>query len=277
MSKVFIFTLTWNGIVKLTKLNKSLIPALKDVDYEWLIKDNASTDGTVDVVKAWEGNITIIPYKNNLQNFSKGMNFLFNEASPADNDLILLLNNDVIFNDVKSINKMIGLINSSQDIGVVGARLMFTGTDNLQHAGVTFNPYTKAPMHFRLNEKADKQSLKNRQFQVVTGAVLLTKAEYFKSAFKNQKSGFLGMDENYHWGFDDVDLCLSIKYNMEKKIVYCGTTDIYHEESASLKKVPTNRLFLPHNLSYLRNKWGSRYCLDNEMYVKDPNFNIYSG
>jgi len=276
MSKLYIFTLTWNGIDKLSKLNESLIPALKEIDYEWFIKDNASTDCTVDVVKSWEGNINVIAYKNNLQNFSKGMNYLFKEANPNDDDFVLLLNNDVIFKDTRSIKKMIELMNN-KDIGVVGARLLFTDTDKLQHAGVTFHPSTHAPMHFRLNEKTDKQSLKNRQFQVVTGAVLLTKAECFKSVFKNQKSGHLGMDENYHWGFDDVDLCLAIKYNMDKKIVYCGETDIYHEESASLKKVPTNRLFLAHNLNYLRNKWKHRYCLDHEMYTKDPNFNVYDG
>lgn len=277
MSKLYIFTLTWNGIDKLTKLNKSLIPALNGLDYEWFIKDNASTDGTVDVAKSWDGNINVIAYKNNLQNFSKGMNYLFKEASPQDNDFVLLLNNDVIFRDTKSIHKMIDLMKKGTNVGAVGARLLFTDTDKLQHAGVTFHPKTHAPLHFRLNETADKQSFKNRQFQVVTGAVMLTKAEYFKSAFKNTKSGHLGMDENYHWGFDDVDLCLSIKYNMDKKIVYCGDTDIYHEESASLKKVPTNRLFLSHNLNYLRNKWRGKYCLDHELYVRDPNFNIYNG
>jgi GT2 family glycosyltransferase len=203
------------------------------------------------------------------------MNFLFNEASPKDDDHILLLNNDVIFNDKVSIKNMISLFNKDNHIGVVGAKLLYTNTDRIQHAGVVFDEKHKMPMHYRLNRPCDNVAKKNRQFQVVTGAVLLTKAEYFKNAFVNEKSGNKGMDENYHWAFDDVDLCLSIKYNMEKKIVYCGGTNIFHEESASLKKVPTNKLFMPHNTNYFLNKWKGRYMFDKEIYTKDSKFNLY--
>src|SRR5271157_211257 len=94
-----ILTLTWNGADKLSKLHDSLMPALEGLDYNWLIKDNASKDDTVAQVNSWEGNIKVIPYKDNRQNFSEGCNFLFNEASPADNDYVMLLNNDIIFND----------------------------------------------------------------------------------------------------------------------------------------------------------------------------------
>ena len=85
------------------------------------------------------------------------------------------------------------------------------------------------------------------------------------------------MDEGYHWAFDDVDLCLSIKYNMGKKIVYCGSTNIFHEESASLKKNQVNKLFLTHNLQHLFKKWGTRYVIDHEAYTKDSRLNLYRG
>lgn len=270
-----ILTLTWNGIDKLTKLKDSLLPSLDGIDYNWLIKDNASTDNTAEIVSSWEGNINCIAYKNNLQNFSQGTNLLFNEAAPKDNDYVLLLNNDVIFNDTTSIKKLIKLMDKDSHIGAVGARLLFTDTNKLQHAGVVFSNNTKCPAHFRLGQETDDNAFKNRLFQVVTGAVLLTKAEYFKNTCHNIKSGNDGMDENYHWGFDDVDMCLAINHNMSKKILYCGETNIYHEDSASLKKVPTNRLFLNHNLLHLHAKWEGIYCLDQYMYDKDSKFNIY--
>jgi hypothetical protein len=62
---------------------------------------------------------------------------------------------------------------------------------------------------------------------------------------------------------------------MDKKIVYCGKTNIFHEESASLKKNPANKLFMPHNVNYLRTKWMSRYTLDQSNYSKDPKLNLY--
>ena len=130
-------------------------------------------------------------------------------------------------------------------------------------------------MHFRAGQQSDVQAEKNRSFQVVTGAILLTKADLYKQVCTSNKSGISGMDENFHWAFDDVDLCLSIKHNMNKKIIYCGHTSIFHEESATLKKNPINKMFLSHNLVYLKGKWEKRFILDQETYVADPNHNLY--
>jgi GT2 family glycosyltransferase len=130
------------------------------------------------------------------------------------------------------------------------------------------------PIHYRSVEKSDIQAEKNRLFQVVTGAVLLTKAEYFRNVCTN-KDGVRGLDQGFRWAFDDVDLCLSVKYNMEKNIVYCGKTNISHDESTTLKKNPVNKLFLTHNVARLTQKWGSRYMLDRNSYLADPKHNLY--
>ena len=272
---LYLMTLTWNACDKLTKLKESLLPALNGLDYTWLIKDNASNDDTVKVASEWGDNVKVFPYKDNRQNFSAGMNYLFAEASPKDSDLVLLLNNDVIINDKDSIKNMIDVISKDDKVGAVGSRLLYTDTDKLQHAGVVFEEQYYLPTHFRANEKSDSNAEKDREFQVVTGAVLLTKGEYFRNAFEGNASGVKGMDEKYHWAFDDVDFCLSIKYNMEKKIIYCGKTNIFHEESASLKKNPANKLFMSHNVNYLRTKWSKRYITDKKLYEQNPTYNLY--
>lgn len=274
---LYILTMTWNGCDKLTKLYQSLIPALGHTSYTWLIKDNASKDNTVETVKEWEGNIKVIPYKDNRQNFAEGMNYLFAEAAPADNDLIMLLNNDIIFNDTTSLSNMLAILHKDPTVGAVGARLLYTGTDKLQHAGVVFDKTYKTPLHFRVGQVSDADAEKNRLFQVVTGAVLVTKADYYRNAFNKNKSGARGMDENYHWAFDDVDLCLAIKYHMDKKIVYCGNTNIFHEESATLKKNPANKLFLSHNIKHLFEKWQKTYVIDRDIYTNDTRHNLYRG
>lgn len=276
MPHLHLLTLTWNAADKLTKLKESLLPALNDIDYTWIIKDNASKDNTVEVASTWGDRVKVIAYKDNRQNFSEGMNYCFNAAAPADDDYVLLLNNDVVFNDKKSIKNMINIMKNDDSVGVVGGRLLFTDTDKLQHAGVVFDPRYRMPLHFRAHEKTDNNAEKDREFQVVTGAVLLTKGEYFRNICDNT-SGVKGMDEKYHWAFDDVDMCLSIKYNMNKKIVYCGNTNIFHEESASLKKNPANKLFMNHNSNHLLMKWRDRYTLDKETYTKDPSYRLYKG
>lgn len=272
-----ILTLTWNNANKLLALRNSLYNACNNIDFVWHIKDNASSDNTVSQVESWsDKNIKLHKYKNNLQNFSEGMNYLFNNASPTDNDYVLLLNDDVVFNDSTSLKTMISLMEKDSSIGVVGARLRYLNTDKLQHAGVVFHDRLRTPMHFRLGEKSDFNAEQNREFQVVTGAVMLTKSEYYKNICTTNKSGNKGMCESFVWAFDDVDACLSIKYNLNKKIVYCGKTNIFHEESASLKKNPVNKMFLPQNIKLLKEKWMSRYKLDLQDYLSNPKLNLYN-
>lgn len=268
-----ILTLTWNGCEKLIKLKESLLSALKDIDYTWWIKDNGSVDDTVKIASAWGDKVKVVAYPDNKQNFSQGMNYIFHRANPKDEDLVLFLNNDVIFGDDTSLKKMIEIM-KDPNVGVVGARLLFTNTEQLQHAGVVFLPSYHFPVHFRSGEKSDENAELNRFFQVVTGAVLLTKGKYFREAYKNV-NGVLGMDENYHWAFDDVDFCLSVGINLKKKIVYCGKTKIFHEESATLKKHPVNRMFLHHNLNYFKDKWLGKYNIDQTAYGLNPKHNLY--
>lgn len=263
--KLYILTLNWNGEDKLKRLVPSLIPSLNNINYEWFIKDNNSSDNSVDYLKSLENkNIHITEYKDNLHNFSQGCNYLFDVVAPEDSSLILLLNNDIIFNDFVSIKNMISLF--KDDVGVVGAKLLFSNTNKLQHAGVVFHNNHKLPYHFRINEDSDKLSSKNRYFQAVTGACLLTKSEYYKN--------IKHMDANYHWAFEDIDLCLQINKNLNKKIIYCGDTNIFHEESATLKKNPVKNLFMQHNINYFFSKWTGRYIIDHGMYVNNPNFNL---
>lgn len=265
MSKLIISTLNWDGKDKLEKLYPTLINNLKNIDYKWVIKDNASKDGSIELIKSWNNpNIILCEYPNNKQNFSEGVNYCFDQANPDDDDLFLLLNNDIIFNDTTSIKNMIASL--KDDVGIVGAKLLYTGTNQIQHAGVILDAQYRAPFHFRSGQLDDINSSKNRYFQAVTGAVLLIKAKDFKDVGK--------CDINLKWSFDDICLCLSIKYNLNKKILYCGKTNIFHEESASLKKNPVNKLFMNHNLDYFRNKWGDKMVMDKIFYDADPNYNL---
>lgn len=278
MNHLYIFTLNYNKRDSLTTLKESLLPNLVDIPFTWLIKDNASTDNSYDIASTWdEGNkkqINVIKYANNQQNFSEGMNYLFNQASPKDNDYVLLLNNDIKFNDTTSIKKMISIMNKDKNVGVVGARLLFPNTNKLQHCGVVFVPPHKLPMHYRVHETSDYSAEQNRLFQVVTGAVLLMKAGDYKRVHTNN-NGVMGMDEEFRWCFDDVALCLSVGIKMQKKIVYCGQTNISHESSATLKTNPVNKLFMNHNVNQLIQKWGGKYKVDKELYVKNPKYNLY--
>ncbi len=269
MSKLIIQTLTWNKLPLLEALNKSLRPALEGIDYVWHIKSNGCADGTVEAASKWE-NTVLHAYPDNKQSFAEGMNYIFEQAKPEDDDLILLLNNDVEFRDTESIHNMIKCVND--DTGVVGCRMLYTGTDKLQHAGVVFHEGNSLPIHLRAGEVSSERDEKNRYFQAVTGAVLLTKAKLYRDVCQNP-SGRSGMDEQYRWMYEDIDLCLAIR-GMGKNIVYCGQTNIFHGESVSLKENPVNRMYLKENIQHFRDRWQDNYANDRISYLVNPDFYV---
>jgi GT2 family glycosyltransferase len=270
-----ILTLNWNGKEKLEKLYPSLINALDGIDYQYLIKDNGSVDESVSFIKSLNNpKVKVIEYGHNRDNFAQGCNLLFKESDPKDDDLILLLNNDVIFNDKKSIHNMMNMF-KDPEVGLVGAKLKFVGTNLIQHGGVVFSKSNGLPMHFKAHQQDDKSTQKHREFQAVTGAVWMTTASLYNQICQTNKSGQNGLDEGFFWCFEDISAGLSIKYSLGKKVVYCGTTDIFHEESATLKKNPANKLFMNHNINHFRTLWRDKYLVDEEVFAKNANHNVY--
>lgn len=264
-----IFTLNWNGLDKLKLLYPSLINCLNNIDYEWYVKDNNSSDESVEYLKS--NNVNVIGYPDNNSNFAEGMNFLFKESNAKDDDLILLLNNDIIFNDTTSILNMIKMI-GQDDVGVVGARLLFTNTNLIQHCGVVFKDGVN-PIHLRYGKESSCYDFMNREFQCVTGAVWLTRTKYYENICRTNNSGNHGLNERYSWGFEDVDASLHIKYEQKKKIVYCGRTNIFHENNGTLKYTNAHIKNWAINYPILVSKW-MHYCISDEAMYENIEYNL---
>jgi GT2 family glycosyltransferase len=281
--RIHILTLNWNGNDMLDRLRENLgweagfwmsegkckdgwEPAI------WHIRDNGSKeppDSTHWDVRSDIGPLETRVYKtgHNRDSFAKCVNDLFDKANPADDDLVYLINNDVSFEDWHKTNKStlesMWRLQQKTDAGVVGCRLLYNNTNKLQHAGVIFsNRYNKMPFHYRPGEECDAQAKKNRYFQAVTAALCLVKPSSFKRVG--------GMDETFKWAFEDVDLCLQI--GSKEKITYCGEAFAYHEESASLKKNPVNKMFMGQNATYFKKKWLGKYKIDHDNYLNDPSY-----
>ena len=275
---IHILTLTWNGLDKLKKLKPTLekvvVPLGQPV--RWYIRDNGSTDGTVEWLENYKSQwVDMQPdyFDHNRDNFAKCVNGLilsahFNIKASEDgitrfgkDDFILLLNNDIEFADQMSLHNMMKLMKDPK-IGVVGTRLLYNGTNKLQHGGVIFGKrYGNMAYHYRYQEESDKIAQKNRYFQAVTAACCLIRGSAFEE-----------MDEKFHWCFEDIDLCLRIGA-AGWKIAYCGQTKIYHEESATLNKNPVNKMFMSQNVKRFKKKWFGKYNLDHEKYLKNSNYN----
>jgi len=267
---IHILTLNWNGLSKLQALGPSLAKALKNFEAVWYVRDNGSKDGSVSWLNDFDKISTkVLPVDHNKANFSEGMNSLISLAEIKDDDYVMFLNNDVVFKDDKSIVAML-MHFADPRVGMVGARLMYSNSDKMQHAGVIFGPrYGMMPYHFKHKEKLDSEAKKSHYFQAVTAACCLVRGKVVNE--------LVGFDKKYFWAFEDIDFCLRVGQS-NWKIVCCGQTEIDHEESASLKKNPVNKMMSQPNVAHFKSKWWHqgkpKYDLDHEKYLKNSNWNV---
>lgn len=273
-----ILTLTYNNKEYLNNLHPTLVAATENIPYIWYIRDNNSTDGTEELVGEWDNSsVDYYQHSNNLDNFSKGNNFLFEKAKPNidfDNDIILLCNNDIIIDDLHSIRHMMDIFRD-KSVGIVGSRLLYPRATNnrlIQHAGVIFSQkYGNMPWHFKAKEYDDHQARRNREFQAVTGAFLMIRASCWAKLPHSK------MDDRFSWAFEDIDMCLDVHYNQKMKVIYCGKSTITHCESITLSKNKANIIYMTSNRNLFLKKWNKKYKLDHFDYLNDPEYMIYKG
>ena len=76
-------------------------------------------------------------------------------------------------------------------------------------------------------------------------------------------SDLLAASATMHW----------TKYSAAYSAVTGGGTKIFHEESASLKKNPVNKMFMSPNVKHFKSKWTGKYELDHDKYLNDSSYN----
>lgn len=88
--KVTIIILTWNGLQYTKRCLATLIETTNFSNYEILVADNGSTDGTLEFLQS-HGSIRLLSFGSNL-GFARANNLAIAEADPCSD--IVLLNND---------------------------------------------------------------------------------------------------------------------------------------------------------------------------------------
>jgi GT2 family glycosyltransferase/Flp pilus assembly protein TadD len=217
-----------------------------DVSYELIVVDNASTDGTTELLNGLKGDVQVIRNDRNL-GFAKACN---QGARAARGTYVVFLNNDTV-PLTNWLKPLVSEVEEHPEVGVVGSKLLFAdGT--VQHAGVVFQRSQLCPYHIYRRQPSDLPAVnQRREFQVVTGACMLVRKDLFDA---------VGMfDEGYRNGFEDVDLCLKIR-DKGHHIVYQPRSVLYHLES----QTPGRKEHEAHNMQRLRERWATHWWLADE-------------
>lgn len=192
-------------------------------NFDIILVDNGSNDGSVEILQNKFPNINIIANPDNF-GFSEGNNIAIRLALENNYKFFLLLNNDTIVAK-DSLTHLIDTIKSQPQIGVTGGKILyFNHPELIWFAGGSFNFNSSKGKHYGIKEKDIGQYDIYRETDYITGCCLLTKREVL------DKIGLL--DSNYFAYLEDVDFCLRAKL-AGYSIVYQPKAVIYHKVSTT--------------------------------------------
>ncbi len=223
------------------------------IDYEVIVVDNGSTDGTATWLKEQASKDKRIKVISNRQN--SGFAVANNQAvKTTQAPYVLFLNNDT---EPRAhwLDAMLAIVRSDDGVGAVGSKLLYPDM-TIQHAGVAIvedlkNGDPLLAQNILVGQPHDHpQTNLIISLQAVTAACLLAP----RTAFE-QVGGF---DEGFWNGYEDVDLCFRLR-KAGYDVVYQPHSEVIHHESKSgverFKKVA-------ENINRLHEKWLGKVPLD---------------
>ena len=180
-------------------------------------------------------------------------------VSHADGELLLFLNDDMEMLSPDALSRMAGQF-SLDDVGAVGAKLLYPNSSTIQHIGIT--NAVDGPVH-KFIGKDDTEHMdyfRNRFAHNcigATGACLMVRHEDFKAVG--------GFQEDLRIAYNDVDLCFRI-LELKKHCVIRPDAIFYHYESLSrgadhMSEEKLQRLYKERKMLY---------TFHPDFYHKDP-------
>ena len=223
-----IVTALYNGLDYTKAFLKSLDETMKGRDYELILVDDGSTDGTREFLETlYERPNTRIRFNEENLGFARSNNL---GVGGARGKYLLLLNNDIVLTPgwlepmraaLTQEHKWMG---HSRKAGVVGNIQRRASDYQIDHAGIYFSIYTTPAHAFRQSNYAPKAAYTS--WIAATAACWLVETEYFRSLG--------GFDERYVNGMEDVDFCLQ-SAEQGRIAVVANESIIQHAVSASRK------------------------------------------
>ncbi len=213
-------------------------------EYEVIVYDDASSDGTADLLNEYKDQIQVINGDGN------GWYALNNNrmAERAKGKWLCMLNNDTVLKPAW-IGPMLALAQKRPDAGVVGNTHVFPGSEIVNHAGVVFNG-KHIPRNLYDGLPLDLAGVRqDREVQASMAACWITPSELFA-----QMGGF---DERYRTGFEDVDYCLRVREAGHRVYISAQSVIAHHGGSTPGRYVSdtkNERLFL--------SQWKSKVAND---------------
>lgn len=213
----------------------SLSKALAQLKSEIIVVDNASDDGSIQLVQKNFPAVTLIVNRKNL-GFAKANN---QALALAKGKFLLLINPDTLVQE-DSLTKLITFLQENKHVGMVGCKILNPdGTFQLPCRRSFPTPWVAFTKTFGLSSLFPKSKLfakynltyldENKTYEVdaVSGSFMLVRREVY------EKIG--GLDESFFMYGEDLDWCFRVQ-QAGWKVYYVPITSIIHYKGESTKR-----------------------------------------
>jgi GT2 family glycosyltransferase len=222
LPRATVIVLAWNGVDYLDGCLQSVL-SQDHPDFEVLVVDNASADGSAELVAAAFPQVRLIRNERNL-GFAGGNNVGLRAAT---GETLVLLNQDTVVQPGWLAAMACALV-TLPDAGVVGAKILDPDGRTLQHAGGYVEHPLALGQHLGHGQTDEGQYDEPREVEYVTAASMAIKREVL--------AAIGDLDEGFFPGyFEDVDYCYRARC-AGYAVWYTPEAVLHHLESASMRR-----------------------------------------
>lgn len=215
----------WNGRQMLRNLLASIAATCDGLNCEVIVADNASADGSADMIASEFPEVKLIRNSQNF-GFARGNN---QAAAVATGRMLLFLNNDTVVLP-GALRALAGFLDEHPDVAAVGPRLI--GSDGKPQWTGRSLPTLRALLHqvmllkwtglfktaYRRYRKGNFHPDQSGPVEQLAAAALLVRMEH--------NAGCGGWDEGFLFGVEDVDYCARL--SRFGSIFYLAEASIHH-------------------------------------------------
>ena len=223
---------TWNGRRYIEDCLDSLLSQSYPI-YEVIVVDNASSDGTPELIAQKYKTVRLIRNEKNL-GFAGGTNV---GIRAAKGEILALFNQDAVA-DQDWLSNMVTGITKSSDVGVVGCKIYYYGREKiLWHTGSVLVGSHRQPILRGDCELDCGQYDAIEDVEAVVGAAMAMRRSVL------DRIGLL--DDGYFMYLEDTDLCLRVR-RVGYRVLYLPQAVAYHHVASSLGKGTLDTLRFYH-------------------------------